>query len=101
MLHKSQKESFHPDNLFSPISYKLLLELFPFCIVLNKDMNIIDVGLKFRETWCGKESIYDKPISNYFRLRRPKGISFTWKNVSFCRLYVYKNVLLKINMNSL
>ncbi|CAH1111121.1 unnamed protein product [Psylliodes chrysocephalus] len=80
MLHKSRKDSFHTSGLLTPFSSEVLLELFPFCLIIDKKMNIIACGNKFLEIWRGKENFFDKSITNYFRLRRPKGISFTWKN---------------------
>ncbi|CAG9858831.1 unnamed protein product [Phyllotreta striolata] len=80
MLHKSRKESFHRSGILTPFSSELLLDLFPFCLIIDENMNIIACGKRFLEIWKGKENFFDKPIANYFRLRRPKGISFTWKN---------------------
>lgn len=80
MYHKSHKESFHSRSL-SPFSYKLLLELFPFAVMVDTKMNIIGLGKRFIEIWRGTEPIYDRHITNFFKLRRPKGIQFSWKNV--------------------
>lgn len=92
MAHKSEKDSFHRAGKFKPFSYKLLIELFPFCLILNKHMNVVSCGSKINEIWRGTKLIYDQPITNYFKLRRPKGIAFTWKNVrsklSFIKLLV-------------
>lgn len=86
MFHKSNKESFHQSGRFQPFSYKLLIELFPFCLILNENMNVVSCGIKFNEIWRGNKAIYNEPITNYFKLRRPKGISFTWKNVGYNHL---------------
>lgn len=82
MTLKKNKDSFHQAGGFSPFSYKLLIALFPFCLILDIDMNVVSCGSKINEIWRGKELIYNHPVTNYFRLRRPKGIAFTWKNVS-------------------
>ncbi|KAG5877871.1 hypothetical protein JTB14_031387 [Gonioctena quinquepunctata] len=80
MLHKSQKESFHQAGQLSSFSSDLLLELFPFGLILDTNMNIVATGRRFLEIWRGKESFFNKLMTNYFRLRRPKGVSFSWKN---------------------
>ncbi|XP_072375287.1 soluble guanylate cyclase 89Da-like [Diabrotica undecimpunctata] len=80
MLHKSRKESFHRSGLLKSFSSEILLELFPFCLIIDDQMHIVSTGKKFLEIWKGTEYFYDKPLTNYFKLRRPKGISFTWKN---------------------
>lgn len=91
MDYKTKKDSFHQSSEFQPLSYKLLLELFPFCLILNEDMHVVSCGVKFNEIWRGKKAIYDQPITNYFRLRRPKGIAFSWKNVSsFIQICIFK-----------
>nr|CAI5835089.1 unnamed protein product [Callosobruchus analis] len=80
MMQKVHKETFHEAKSLTPFSYTVLLELFPFCIVLDEGMNITDCGKRFAEIWRGKESFFDKPLTNFFRLRRPTGITFNWKN---------------------
>nr|CAH7747443.1 unnamed protein product [Callosobruchus chinensis] len=81
MMQKVHKETFHEAKSLTPFSYTVLMELFPFCIVLDEGMNITDCGKRFAEIWRGKESFFDKPLTNFFRLRRPTGITFNWKNV--------------------
>lgn len=61
---------------------KLLLELFPFGILINPEMNIMGVGEKLVELSKGRDTLLGKAVANYFNLRRPKGIPFTWRNVS-------------------
>lgn len=66
----------------SPVPCSMLLRLFPFGVVLNRDMCIQGVGGKLLQTWGGNSSILNKPVTEIFKLRRPKGITFTWGNVS-------------------
>ncbi|RZC39378.1 soluble guanylate cyclase 89Db-like [Asbolus verrucosus] len=80
MQYKAKKSSYNEFIRLSPFPCSLLLELFPFGIILNPNMNIMGVGEKLAEIWCGKDSFLNKPISSFFKLRRPKGISFSWKN---------------------
>lgn len=58
-----------------------VLELFPFGIIINPSMDIMGVGQKLVEIWTNKEPLLGAPVNKYFKLRRPKGIPFTWKNV--------------------
>lgn len=63
-------------------SCELLLELFPFAVLFNPAMTIMGVGEKLVELAGDKEKLLGHPMFEYFSLRRPKGISFSWKNVS-------------------
>lgn len=49
---------------------------------MNKDMRILGTGDKLFQAWGGTTSILNKHVTEIFKLRRPKGISFTWGNVS-------------------
>jgi len=66
----------------SPVSCMFLLRLFPFGVMINKDMRVLGAGDKLLQAWGGTSSILNKPVAEIFKLRRPKGISFTWGNVS-------------------
>lgn len=66
----------------SPVSCTFFLRLFPFGVVMNKDMRILGAGDKLLQAWGGTTSILNKHVTEIFKLRRPKGISFTWGNVS-------------------
>lgn len=70
-----------------PVSCTFILRLFPFGVVINKDMQILGAGDKLLQAWGGSSSIRDKHITEVFKLRRPKGISFTWGNVSTYSTY--------------
>lgn len=75
----------------SPVSCYLLLELFPFGVVMTQEMRIEGAGEKLLQAWGGKSSeILNRKMSDIFKLRRPKGISFTWRNVSK-RYRFYRN----------
>ena len=67
----------------APVSCSLLLRLFPFGVVVNKDMCILGVGGKLLQAWGNSSSILDKHVSEIFKLRRPKGITFSWGNVRY------------------
>lgn len=64
-----------------PVSCTFFLRLFPFGVVMNKDMQILGAGDKLLQAWGGTTSILNKHVTEIFKLRRPKGISFTWGNV--------------------
>ncbi|XP_024945973.1 soluble guanylate cyclase 89Db isoform X2 [Cephus cinctus] len=65
----------------SPVPCTLLLRLFPFGVILNRNMCILGAGEKLMQAWGGSTSVLNKHVSELFKLRRPKGISFTWRNV--------------------
>lgn len=81
MQYKAKRTSFNEIKRFSPFPCSLLLELFPFGIIINPDMKIMGVGEKLAEIWSSKETFLSKSVGCYFKLRRPKGITFSWKNV--------------------
>lgn len=81
MQYKAKRTSFNEIIKLSPFPCSLLMELFPFGIIINPSMNIMGVGEKLSEIWRGKDDFLNKPVSYYFKLRRPKGITFSWKNV--------------------
>lgn len=60
----------------------LLLKLFPFAILISPNMTLSGAGEKIVELTKHKGHIMGHPVTQHFRLRRPKGIAFTWKNVS-------------------
>lgn len=65
-----------------PIPRSVLLRMFPFGMLLNEEMRIIGAGEKLLQAWGGKDSALNKPVSELFKLRRPKGIAFNWATVS-------------------
>jgi len=72
-----------------PISCTFFLRLFPFGVIMNKDMRILGVGDKLLQAWGGTTSILNRHVSEIFKLRRPKGIPFTWGNVSNANILIY------------
>lgn len=56
--------------------------MFPFAFLFDPTMVIFGCGEKLVEVAGGKEKLLGQPLTQYFKLRRPKGISFSWKNVS-------------------
>lgn len=76
VAHKEMAQS------LPPFSCDLLFELFPFAFLFNPALIIVGCGEKLVEVSGGKEKLLNQPLTKYFKLRRPKGISFSWKNVS-------------------
>ncbi|KAJ9590995.1 hypothetical protein L9F63_027796, partial [Diploptera punctata] len=62
----------------------VLMTLFPFGIVFGEDMRILAAGEKLLQI-CGTcpEALLGQIITDYFKLRRPRGIPFTWKKCMF------------------
>ncbi|KAG7211720.1 hypothetical protein KM043_010966 [Ampulex compressa] len=79
----------------SPVSCTFLLRLFPFGVLMNKDMQILGVGDKLLQAWGGSASILNKPMAEIFKLRRPKGISFTWANVMYLHSVMFELELIR------
>ncbi|KAK0157521.1 hypothetical protein PV328_011258 [Microctonus aethiopoides] len=81
----------------SPVPCNLLLELFPFGVVINEKMRIIGVGEKLLQSWGGSSSILNTHVDEIFKLRRPKGISFTWRNVNYLHSVMFELELVRSN----
>lgn len=81
MRDRAKKESHLLARQLAAFPCSLLLELFPFGIIMNQSMLIMGGGEKLCEVWKGREHFLGQPVTKYFQLRRPKGIPFTWKNV--------------------
>lgn len=45
-------------------------------------------GEKLLQAWGGKSSALAKPVTELLKLRRPKGVAFTWANVSLIVFYI-------------
>lgn len=65
-----------------PVPCSVLMRLFPFGLVFNEKMIILAAGEKLREV-CGTtpDALIGESVTDNFKLRRPRGIPFTWKNV--------------------
>lgn len=65
------------------VSASVLLQLFPFGVLLDKNMKVISAGEKVIGAWGGpKESFLGQPVTDLFRVRRPKGAPFDFNSVS-------------------
>lgn len=82
MKYKARKSSFSEITRLPAFECSLLLELFPFGIIINPDMNVVGIGEKLAEIWRGRSDVLNRPITSFFKLRRPKGITFSWKTVA-------------------
>ncbi|XP_043470147.1 soluble guanylate cyclase 89Da-like [Leptopilina heterotoma] len=85
----------------SPVPCSVLLRLFPFGVVLNRDMCIQGVGGKLLQAWGGNSSILNKPVTEIFKLRRPKGITFTWGNLIYLHSVMFELELIRSTENNL
>ncbi|CAG0884510.1 unnamed protein product [Darwinula stevensoni] len=57
----------------------VVLSLFPFSVVFNKDLQIVDVGIKLKEI-LGSAIMLDAPVSNFFVIRRPR-MDWDWDSL--------------------
>lgn len=73
----------HPERkMLASISWDLLLRLFPFGLIISKTMTILGCGEKLNDIWKYEVSMIGEKLTKCFKVRRPKGIPFTWTNVS-------------------
>lgn len=87
----------HPSQLeFGKVESKILLELFPFAVILDHDMRISGAGEKIVETWIlqnqnkNPRSFWGSYLVDLFKLRRPKGITFDWQTVIQLNLVIFE-----------
>lgn len=98
VLDQLRKEAYLDRKTFSPVPISFLLELFPFSILLNREMKVTATGDKIPAVWQAKENVLGIYAPKYFHVRRPKGVSFTWQNVfniytTYLRDQIFKIVL--------
>lgn len=73
------------DRLQLPsIPISVLLRLFPFGVLIGRDIRIMDAGEKLLSVWgaATADDIRGHQLVEHFILRRPRDIPFTWNNVS-------------------
>lgn len=92
----------HPSQLsLEKVDSNVLLELFPFAIILDQNMHIKRCGEKLLETWIVQnphkkpEKFYNSVVTEFFKLRRPKGITFNWKTVTLMHTVIFELELIR------
>ncbi|KAG5867251.1 hypothetical protein JTB14_012831 [Gonioctena quinquepunctata] len=98
MASKDGKSAAHNDRQLPSFSCDLLLELFPFAVIFNTSLTIVGCGGKLVEVAGGKEKLLGEQLTRYFKLRRPKGISFTWKNAFYLKSVMFEMEVLRIEL---
>ncbi|XP_057656008.1 soluble guanylate cyclase 89Db-like [Diorhabda carinulata] len=106
MCNKKAEQATQIKCDFPPFSCCLLLELFPFAVLLDPTLTIIGVGEKLVEVAGDKEKLLGQPLSKYFKLRSPKGILMSWKNMYYLKsvnfeLEVLRTELIKSTLEDL
>ncbi|XP_055371679.1 soluble guanylate cyclase 89Db-like [Condylostylus longicornis] len=92
--HESQKS-------LKDLDVKILLELFPFTIVLDHTMNITDAGEKVLETFIlhnpdrKPTSFIGSHIMENFKCRRPRGTIFDWDTIFQMRTVLFELELIR------
>lgn len=81
------KCSLHPERRsLGAVPCNLLLKLFPFGLLLGPKMTILGIGEKLIEVSGGVigggKAMLGDPVLDHFKVRRPRGVPFTWNNVS-------------------
>ncbi|XP_061705198.1 soluble guanylate cyclase 89Db-like isoform X2 [Cydia pomonella] len=78
-----------------PVPVALLLQLFPFGVLLDRRMKIMKAGEKLVSAWGGPyNSMVKSPISEILRLRKPK-VSFTWDKVVCMQTVMFELELMR------
>lgn len=92
----------HPSQLeLEKVDSKILLELFPFAVILNREMRIVNAGEKILETWILQnqskrpQAFWGSHLTDIFKLRRPKGIVFDWDTIMQMNLVLFELELVR------
>lgn len=92
----------HPSQLeLGQVDSNILLELFPFAVILDHDMCISRAGEKILETWILQnpskppQSFWGSKLTDIFKLRRPKGLRVDWSTVIQMHLVIFELELLR------
>lgn len=92
----------HPSQLSLPkVDSNVLLELFPFAIILDHNMRISKCGEKLLETYIQQNphkkpsTFYDGCVTSHMKLRRPKGIDFNWATVVLMQTVIFELELIR------
>ncbi|XP_045767946.1 soluble guanylate cyclase 89Db-like [Maniola jurtina] len=81
--------------LLPAVPASLLLQLFPFGVLLDRKMRVLMAGDKLMEAWGGPYNrIAKSSINEILRLRKPK-VSFTWDKVVCMQTVVFELELMR------
>ncbi|XP_060524248.1 soluble guanylate cyclase 89Db-like [Cylas formicarius] len=76
----------------------LLMELFPFAVLFDQTLNIVACGERLVQVAGGCDKLLGQSVTRYFRLRRPKGIAFTWKNAFYLKSVMFEIEVLRTEL---
>ncbi|XP_048477612.1 soluble guanylate cyclase 89Db [Plutella xylostella] len=78
-----------------PVPAALLMQLFPFGVMLDRKMRVLRAGDKLLAAWGGPiHRVKVAPVSEILRLRKPK-IPFTWDKVVCMQTMIFELELLR------
>ncbi|XP_068082929.1 soluble guanylate cyclase 89Db [Anabrus simplex] len=72
------------------VSVSVLMRLFPFGFVFGSDMTILHAGEKLRDVCAAGEGLVGCPVTERFRMRRPRGIPFTWTSIMYLNSVLFE-----------
>lgn len=93
-IHPSQK-------MLKDITMDLLFELFPFALLIDREMKICGAGEKIVDAWSANNNnkapnlLMGTQVTQSFKVRRPTGISFDWETVNNLTTVLFEMALLK------
>lgn len=106
-MAKRVNVSAHPSQLeLGQVDSQILLELFPFAVILDRDMRITRAGEKILETWILQnpsrppQSFWGSRLVDIFKLRRPKGLRVEWNTVLQMNLVIFELELMRSESDS-
>ncbi|XP_041968469.1 soluble guanylate cyclase 89Db-like [Aricia agestis] len=81
--------------LLPAVPASLLLQLFPFGVLLDRKMKILKAGDKLMEAWGGPYNrIHKSPVCEILKLRKPK-VSFTWDKIVCMQTMLFELELMR------
>ncbi|XP_070493703.1 soluble guanylate cyclase 89Da-like isoform X2 [Chironomus tepperi] len=101
-MQNSLRMKTHPSQVsLKPVTTEMLLELFPFGMILNSEMKIVAAGNNLIESWSSNNDnkhpneLIGSKITKYFKLRRPTGIVFDFSNVTTLQAVLFEIQLIR------
>lgn len=101
MARKINAEVHPSQTSLQSVTMDLLFELFPFALLIDRNMKVCGAGEKIVDAWSESNNrkapnlMMSMPIVDCFRIHRPSGISFDWETVMTSTTVMFEFALIR------
>ncbi|XP_073993141.1 soluble guanylate cyclase 89Db-like [Rhodnius prolixus] len=92
-------ESLIVNTTLSPLPSEFLMRLFPYSVMFGRNLRILGAGSKLFSIFCDMKLMHS-PVAGILKIRRPKGISFTWNNIKHFQTVTYEVEVIENKSNN-